>query len=514
MTRYAGCLTLLLLWAAPALAQGDTKPAAKPLLETWQTAYFEGLKVGHVHTLAVAVQRDGKALIRTTKTLDMVVKRYGSVIPIRAEISSEETRAGKVVRLGLVQKLAKDRQVTFSGTVQDGKLVFRSSVEAGARELPWDDTAVGLYYQETFFQRHKVKTGDRFKLLDYQLMLPGTVALRVVVKTEENVDRLVARKKDDTVEFVRAPARLLRADAVPDKVRIGDNEVQLPAKRFWLDGKFMPLREQFDMPGIGPITLYHTTKEAALKEGVAPELLPDLGLNIAISVKQTIDKPYDTTLGVYRITLTEPLARVFVEDDRQQVRNRKGNSFELVVRALREPAEGKGGKAPDKAYLRSNHFIDSDDDHVKALARKAVGSETDPWKKARRIERWVHDNMKVSTAVGFPTAARIARDLEGDCRQHALLTAALCRAAGLPSRTAIGVVYGRLEGRSPQFIFHMWTEVWVKGQWLGLDAILGRVSATHLKMGEHSWDRTVTLAPLLPIAATLGKVKIDIISAR
>jgi transglutaminase-like putative cysteine protease len=116
--------------------------------------------------------------------------------------------------------------------------------------------------------------------------------------------------------------------------------------------------------------------------------------------------------------------------------------------------------------------------------------------------------------VGFPTASRIAVDLEGDCRQHALLTAAMCRAAGLPSRTAIGVVYGRLEGRSPQFIFHMWTEVWVKGQWLGLDAILGKVGAAHLKMAEHSWDKTVTLAPLLPIAAVLGKVKIDVVSAK
>jgi transglutaminase-like putative cysteine protease len=122
--------------------------------------------------------------------------------------------------------------------------------------------------------------------------------------------------------------------------------------------------------------------------------------------------------------------------------------------------------------------------------------------------------MKVSSSVGFPTAAQIARDLEGDCRQHALLTAAMCRSAGIPSRTAIGVVYGRIEGRSPQFIFHMWTEVWVKGQWVGLDAIVGKVGATHLKMGEHSWDRTVTLAPLLPIASALGKVGIDIVSTK
>jgi hypothetical protein len=513
MTRYAGWLVVLLFCSAPLEAR-EKKPAPKPLLDTWQVAYFEGLKVGHVHTVAVAAQKDGKEVIRTTKTLDFAVKRYGSVMAIKAETTSEETRAGKVLSLGLVHELGKDRKVSLSGTVREGKLVFRTSPDDPGRKLPWDARAVGQYYQETVFQRRKVKSGDKVELLAYELMLPGPLTLRAAVKNEEAVDRLVQKKKGDSFEIVREPARLLRVEVMPEKIKVGDNEVQLPGKRVWLDGKLMPVREQFDMPGLGAITLYPTSKEAALKEGVAPELLPDLGLNIAIKLDQTIDNPYDTTRAVYRVSLTEALDRVFVEDDRQEVRNKKGKTFELVVRAIHEPGKEKGGKAPGRAYRDSNHFIDSDNPRVKALARKAVGAETDPWKKAKRIEKWVQDNMKVSTAVGFPTAAQIARDLEGDCRQHALLTAAMCRAAGLPSRTAIGVVYGRLEGRSPQFIFHMWTEVWVKGQWLGLDAVLGKVGATHLKMGEHHWDRTATLAPLLPISSALGKVRIDVVSAK
>jgi transglutaminase-like putative cysteine protease len=513
MMRCAVWLLVLLVCPTQAPAQ-EKKAPSKPLLETWQAGYYEGLKVGHVHTVAHKLDNNGKTIIRTTRSLDLLLKRYGSVIPLKGVWTCDENAAGKVLALTVSQSLAKDRLMTLSGVVKDGRLLFRRSPDAAPAKLPWNEDAVGHYYQETVYKRRKVKTGDRFKVVSYELELPAALTLNVVVKGEEAVDRLVTQKRGRDLEIVRAPVRLLRADAVPDKIKVGDQVVPLPTQRVWLDANLMPVRMQLDIPGLGPVTFYNTTKEAALKEGVAPELLPDLGLSVNIPLKETVDRPYHTLRAVYRITLTEPLDRVFVEDDRQKVRNRKGNSFELVVRARHEPGKDTGGDSPGKEYLASNHFIDSDNAGVKALAKKAVASETDAWKKARRVEKWVHDNMKVSTAVGFPTAARIAQDLEGDCRQHALLTAAMCRAAGVPSRTAIGLVYNRSEGRSPQFSFHMWTEVWVKGQWLGLDAVVGKVGATHLKMGEHSWDRTVTLGPLLPIASALGKVRIEVVSAR
>jgi transglutaminase-like putative cysteine protease len=124
--------------------------------------------------------------------------------------------------------------------------------------------------------------------------------------------------------------------------------------------------------------------------------------------------------------------------------------------------------------------------------------------------------MKPNNALGFPTASQVCRDLEGDCRQHAVLTAALCRAAAVPARTAVGVIYVREPGRSPVFVFHMWTEVHVAGQWLGVDATLGQggIGATHLKIADQSWRDTQTLAPLLPVVRVLGKVAIDVVSAR
>ena len=145
-----------------------------------------------------------------------------------------------------------------------------------------------------------------------------------------------------------------------------------------------------------------------------------------------------------------------------------------------------------------------------------IGDEKDPWRKAQRIEKWVHEHMKPNAEVNFAPASQVLRDLQGDCRQHAMLTAALCRAAGVPARTAIGLVYVNDPDRGPVLGFHMWTEVWIAGQWLMLDAVLGQgnVGAGHLKIADHSWQDIQTLAPLLPVTRVIGKVKIEVVGVK
>jgi hypothetical protein len=58
----------------------------------------------------------------------------------------------------------------------------------------------------------------------------------------------------------------------------------------------------------------------------------------------------------------------------------------------------------------------------------------------------------------------------------------------------------------------MWTEVWIDGQWLPLDATLGRggIGATHIKITDHSWHDTQSLTPLLPVYSVLGKINVDV----
>ena len=103
-------------------------------------------------------------------------------------------------------------------------------------------------------------------------------------------------------------------------------------------------------------------------------------------------------------------------------------------------------------------------------------------------------------------------------RQRGVLTLedAVRRMTSLPARTAVGLVYVRDHDRGPLLGFHMWTEVWIKGQWLMLDAIFGQgsVGPGHLKVADNSWQDIQTLAPLLPIARIAGKIRVEVVSAK
>jgi transglutaminase-like putative cysteine protease len=246
--------------------------------------------------------------------------------------------------------------------------------------------------------------------------------------------------------------------------------------------------------------------------------MADFGLNSRIRLNKPIENSYQAREVVYRITVKDDddPATTFARDKRQSVENVNGNTFDLRVRAIREPAEGESSGKAEEGFLKSSYFLDSGNEKVREQAAQIVGDETDPWRKAQRIEKWVYEHMRVNTEVNFAPASQVLRDLQGDCRQHAMLAAALCRAAGVPARTAVGLVYDNDSKLGPGLAFHMWTEVLIKGQWLMLDAVLGHgnVGAAHLKIADHSWQDIQTLAPLLPVTRVTGKVRIDVVEVK
>jgi transglutaminase-like putative cysteine protease len=280
----------------------------------------------------------------------------------------------------------------------------------------------------------------------------------------------------------------------------------------WLDEQFAVVRRRIEMDGLGAIVLTRTTREVATAPPTGSARTPDVGLRALVPLNRTIARPHSARSAVYRITVrgdAEPLT-AFVRDPHQEAREVRGETIELTVHPVR-PGTG-GGSAPAAEFLASSYYIPADDPRIKELARRAVGDETNAWRKAQRIERWVKQNMQVDNAAPLTTAAQTARDLRGDCRHFALLTAALCRAEGVPSRTAIGLIYVE-KNRQPYLGFHMWTEVFADGQWLGLDATLGQggVGPTHIKVTEHSWHDTQSLTPLLPLNRVLGKIAVEVV---
>jgi transglutaminase-like putative cysteine protease len=492
------------LWLPTLLLLASPLQAAEPATEdVWESATIEGAKVGYLHTFVRPVDDQAGKRLRATADLDLTFQRYRSTVRLRMEHGTEETPEGKVVGVFMRQHQERGQQLVLIGTLEDGRMHVRVDNGRIDRKIAWTDDVVGLARRDRFLAEKKPKPGDRFSFPAYEPIVNRVVTVRVAVKEEEFV-------------FQGKRQRLMRVELTPEKLEAQGVSLQLPTTIHWLDKEYMPVRRQIELDGLGPVVLTRTTREAALAKGTGPAPSADIGSRTLIPLNRAIPRAQATRAVVYRITLKGDLDpyTTFAQDDRQEVKKVEGQTFELHVRAVRSPKNDNAQAEAPAEFLGSSHYVNWDDVRVRELARKAVGAETDPWKKARRIERWVKDNVRIDNGAPFVPAGTVARDLRGDCRHFALLTAALCRAEGVPSRVAVGLLYVERDGRKPQMGFHAWTEVWVSGGWLALDATLGNgsIGADHVKVADHSWHGVQSLTPLLPVTRILGKVGIEVVN--
>jgi hypothetical protein len=511
MLRYIGsCLASVILVGLVSAADTKKADAAKPVLETWEGAYLAGTRAGYVHTVVRAVERDDKKYFQSSTDLRLTVKRFESTVQLQMITGTEEDEDGKVTAVSMKQMLGKGQFLILKGKVDGKRLNVAVEEERDGEITPrlkkfvnWNDEVVGLYRQKLLFKEKKSQPGDSFEYLSFEPTINSVIKTKVSVKDYEQVDIRGVKKK------------LLRVEVGTDKITAGETTIQLPGMTAWLDKDYEAQRSMLDVPGLGKLTLVLGTREQATTgNGGSVAQVQDIGLSQLVRLNQKILKPYDAESAVYRITIKgdDEAATAFAQDDRQKVIKGKGDTFELRVTARRKPHSVKEPAKVKDEYLEPCYFLNSEDKLVKQHAAEATGKETDAWRKALKIERWVHDNMQNKNFTeAFATASQVAKTLEGDCTEHAVLAAAMCRAVGVPSRTAFGLVYIDSQ-RGPSMGFHMWAEAFVNGQWMPIDATLGRgfVGATHLKISDHSWYKTESLTPLLPVVRVVGKVSIEV----
>jgi transglutaminase-like putative cysteine protease len=120
--------------------------------------------------------------------------------------------------------------------------------------------------------------------------------------------------------------------------------------------------------------------------------------------------------------------------------------------------------------------VQSDYNDIIALAKRAVGETKDTAEATKKIESFVSEYIENrSLSVGYASAAEVAASRVGDCTEFAVLTAAMCRAVGIPARVVSGIVYVQsLGGRENVFGGHMWIGNGEPADFLNLAATLGR----------------------------------------
>ena len=146
-----------------------------------------------------------------------------------------------------------------------------------------------------------------------------------------------------------------------------------------------------------------------------------------------------------------------------------------------------------RKFLQSEPFVESDHPKIKQAVGDIVSSQDSPYRKAKKIIRWMNDNIYQRPVLSIPDALSTLENRVGDCNEHAVLLAALARAAGIPAKIEAGLVY--LDDR---FYYHAWNLLYV-GQWVTADSVFGQMpaDATHIRFVSGSPKDQLDLMPVV-----------------
>ena len=131
-------------------------------------------------------------------------------------------------------------------------------------------------------------------------------------------------------------------------------------------------------------------------------------------------------------------------------------------------------------YLVDDTKFDINSTTIRQAVQDAVGTETNPYWIARRIQQYCVDKLEYERVGGWNVAPAVLKRGTGSCSEYTFVYIAMCRAVGLPARYA-GSIVVRNDDASFDDVFHRWVEVFLPGYgWIPVDPSRGD--------GKWPWD--------------------------
>jgi len=272
---------------------------------------------------------------------------------------------------------------------------------------------------------------------------------------------------------------------------------------------------------MGGLDLYfYAADEAQAKK---PTDGADLDSVVVIIPKVPLLKPAQARKATYRLKLKDSQGPMpdLPETDMQKILARGPDYMDLAI-TRQDPADladATSQKPPPALakYLESSLYVDWQSPAVKAAAEGVACDSEKPWDLALALWKYVDKRIYIkSYEIAFDPASNVLATGKGDCTEHAVLLAALARARGLPSRIVSGItqVPGSAEGQA-EFGYHAWTEVWIDGVWVSLDAALRQapVDVSHIALAVSAAEGSDSFgASSAGMTKIMGNLEIEVLS--
>ncbi|MDH7599588.1 MAG: transglutaminase-like domain-containing protein [Sedimentisphaerales bacterium] len=419
-----------------------------------EVSYFlvllEGRKVGYaVQTRSVAAGQ-----VRTSEQVYVSVNRVGVPVSLQMTETAIETTDGRPIGFESIQELSTMRIVVKGQIRPDGKLqvTTQSIGSEQTMEMDWPQDALLAEGLRLLTERHGLKAGVTYKATVFIPSLLQAVQTQVTIGPKKSLDILGTTMELTEVKTsmdVAGTGQMTTTSYVDDELR----------------------SHRTIMPMAGMVFEMVRCTEAVAKAAIDPV---DLVPRMFLPSPMVIERSARARPICYLIRPKKGGPLPIPTMDTQAVRPLDGGLVEVTV----TPLEPEGGRFPYDgddpkllACLQPNTFLQSNDKTIVELAKKAVGDANDATEAVRRIEQFVADYIEYKDlSIGYASAAEVAKTRQGDCTEHAVLAAAMCRAVGIPARVVTGIAYvERFGDQTNGFGGHAWVSTYMAGKWICID---------------------------------------------
>jgi hypothetical protein len=490
------CVCLVLAVAGISYARSAVRQRPPQEEIEYFAVFMEGKKVGYA--IFSRIEADGK--VTSSQKVNITLSRAGIPITVDMTETGIETIDGKPLGFELIQNLGI-MSTKVVGTVDDKGVVNVTSSAMGSEQkstMQWPSGAVMTEGLDQLSKKQGLKEGTTYTALVFTPSLMQALDIQMRVGPKQAVDllgRVVTLTEVTTTYTMPGAGEIASTSYIDDNYKMQKSTVPMVG----IQVEMIACAQSF---ALGENDIFDVVDKMFLP---SPEPLGDVHSAKSIN---------------YILSVTEDAGGLMIpSSDNQKAQRLKNGKIMVTVEPVAAPAGATFPyKGRDKMLLEATkptRFLQSDNAKIIKLARRAVGDTKDAAEAVKRIESFVADYIEEKNlSIGYASAAEVADSRQGDCTEHAVLTAALCRAVGIPAQVVTGIAYvNEFAGIKDTFGGHAWTQAYIgqsNGKWVGLDASFkgtgrGGYDAGHIALAVGNGNPE----DLLNLATTLGHFRIE-----
>ncbi len=459
----------------------------------YSAIFIDGQKVGHASHTREQTENE----VRTTEKVNLTIVRFNMPMSVYTSETYIETPKGEPLGFESVQdmslmKMRITGKVNADGTVD---VITDTGGPQQKKQMKWPQGAVmaeGLL----LMQKEKgLKQGTEYTVKVFSPSMLNALETKITVGKKTKIDLL--GRTANLAEVISKTTVLMAGEVVSTS---------------YIDDDFKALKTLTPMLGM-QLEIISCPKEFALSENSQIDIFSKAFIKSPMPIK---DIRSAGSIRYYLKPAKDGAEFIIPSNDNQTVELQPDGGVIVTVKPIKNIKTAQFGyDGTDQDVLNSlkpSRFVQSDDPNIAAETKKIVKKIKNAAHAAKEIERFVAAYIEnKSLSVGYAAASEVFQSREGDCTEFAVLTAAMCRAAGIPARVVVGVAYvDNFMELKDVFGGHAWTEVYLEGKWVGLDSAFrasgrGGYDAGHIALASGSGD----LEDFFGVLFNLGQFKIE-----